>query len=96
MYILIKIAQSYTLYLSKPYLCTDFYTIELKIMKKTLFLALIAVLMIACDGSKQQFTVEGQVDVFQDSFLSLLDGLTNIDHREDYLMVFTICVFCHI
>ena len=62
MYILIKIAQSYTLYLSKPYLCTDFYTIELKIMKKTLFLALIAVLMIACDGSKQQFTVEGQVD----------------------------------
>ena len=31
-------------------------------MKKTLFLALIAVLMIACDGSKQQFTVEGQVD----------------------------------
>lgn len=62
MYILIKIAQSYTLYLSKPYLCTDFCTNELKNMNKTLILVLFAALMIACDGNKQQFTVEGQVD----------------------------------
>lgn len=62
MYILIKIAQSYTLYLSKPYLCTDFCIIELKIMKKTAFLVLFAALITACGGNKQQFTVEGQVD----------------------------------
>lgn len=62
MYILIKIAQSYTLYLSKPYLCTDFCIIELKIMKKTAFLVLFTALMSACGGNKQQFTVEGQVE----------------------------------
>ncbi len=62
MYILIKIAQSYTLYLSKPYLCSDFCKVELKIMKKTLIWALAAAIFTACGGHKQQFTVEGQVD----------------------------------
>ena len=62
MYILIKIAQSYTLYLSKPYLCTDFCINELKNMNKTLILVLFAALMTACGGNKQQFTVEGQVE----------------------------------
>lgn len=62
MYILIKIAQSYTLYLSKPYLCTDFCKNEQKIMNKTMIWALAAVVFTACGGHKQQFTVEGEVD----------------------------------
>lgn len=61
MYILIKIAQSYTLYLSKPYLCSDFYKNERKIMNKTVIWAFAVAILTACSGHRQQFIVEGQV-----------------------------------